>query len=335
MAYTMAILNAHAADVQAANIFPAGRWRRIAFQRLIWRSCFLSTWVSILTFGLFFNPGLLTSVLLLSYIYRRLPATSRLRAFGETIVDKYGTVVGLTYLWLNRKATNLSWSLYFTIGYDKAFEQDYIEAWRVRLASLGDTTAVYGFLGLQSLPMPVLFDPHDNAIGNDRATLEMLRMCFSLLQAERGFTELLLPRNLTRVDRVNILQGTTNALGSRINALDLGRGDNNNVIDLERPARLPADQRTLTRIILEDPANIGIEFVRVRDTSAVTAISLSPFVASMLFIAIWMGLFIGKFGGDVQVVTQTAFTGAAYIVTAGALFIALFAYLDSQSNQGR
>ncbi|KAK3674101.1 hypothetical protein LTR78_005948 [Recurvomyces mirabilis] len=192
--------------------------------------------------------------------------------------------------------------------------------------------AVFGFLGQASLSMPILFDPHDNTIGNDRETLKMLGMCLSLLQVERGFTELLLPRTLTRVDRVQILPGTTNAMGTRVNTLNLGRGDSNNIADLERPDRLPANQRTLTTTILQNPDTIGIEFVRVRDTFAVTAISLSPFVASMLFVAIWMGLFIGKFGGDVQLVTQTAFSGAAYIVTAGALFIALFAYLDSQSN---
>lgn len=71
---------------------------------------------------------------------------------------------------------------------------------------------------------------------------------------------------------------------------------------------------------------------------------------SLLSAAVWIGVSIRQYGADAQVATQTAFTIAGYIVTAGkvrlgrldlntlmssegALLIALFAFLDSQAQK--
>lgn len=60
----------------------------------------------------------------------------------------------------------------------------------------------------------------------------------------------------------------------------------------------------------------GLEFVRSWNTVAISAIILLPFVLSLVFSGVWIGLFV-KIGTDVQVAVQTAFTVASYIVTAG------------------
>lgn len=60
----------------------------------------------------------------------------------------------------------------------------------------------------------------------------------------------------------------------------------------------------------------GLEFVRSWNTVAIAAIILLPFLLSLVFVGVWIGLFV-KMGTDVQVAVQTAFTVASYIVTAG------------------
>jgi hypothetical protein len=60
----------------------------------------------------------------------------------------------------------------------------------------------------------------------------------------------------------------------------------------------------------------GLEFVRSWNTISISAIVLLPFVLSLVFGGVWIGVFV-KMGTDVQVAVQTAFTVASYIVTAG------------------
>ena len=95
----------------------------------------------------------------------------------------------------------------------------------------------------------------------------------------------------------------------------------------------------------------GLEFIRILDRVAINGVILAPPVASLAFVLLWLSLFLKKSQGgdtmmDVQVVVTTAFTIAAYLVTAGtapntsaslvmlthcilgSLIIALVAYLD-------
>jgi hypothetical protein len=65
----------------------------------------------------------------------------------------------------------------------------------------------------------------------------------------------------------------------------------------------------------------GLEFVRAWDSLAVSLISLIPFGLSLLFAGVWIGVSIRQYGTDAQVATQTAFTVAAYIVTAGKFWL--------------
>lgn len=111
-----------------------------------------------------------------------------------------------------------------------------------------------------------------------------------------------------------------------------------------------AAQRIVSLIVCQNPADEGLEFVRALDRSAISVISMMPFLLSLVFAAVWIGVFVGKYHLDTQVVVQTAFTVAAFIVTAGeshpcvifsfcvkansslgALLIALLAFLDTQA----
>lgn len=77
-------------------------------------------------------------------------------------------------------------------------------------------------------------------------------------------------------------------------------------------------QVTVTQKLLASAEDEGLEFVRSWNTVAISAIVLLPFVLSLVFGGVWIGLFVKK-GTDLQVAVQTAFTVASYIVTAGTL----------------
>ena len=85
----------------------------------------------------------------------------------------------------------------------------------------------------------------------------------------------------------------------------------------EDPHRV-RDQVTVTQTLLANPEEEGLEFVRSWNIVAISAIVLLPFVLSLVFGGVWVGVFV-KRGTDVQVAVQTAYTVASYIVTAGKL----------------
>ncbi|KAK1031552.1 hypothetical protein LTS16_017970 [Friedmanniomyces endolithicus] len=167
----------------------------------------------------------------------------------------------------------------------ETFTQDYLQAWHDTLEARGKVVMINVLIGRNTLCVPILFDPNNSRIGSDQETFTMLRMWYCLMQLRRGFSELILPRRLVRVDQVEVCR--------------------------------------------DKPAVEGLEFVRAWDVGAVSMISLTPLLFSLVFVALWIGVCVGHFGVDVQVATTTAFTVAVFVVTAGALVIALFAFLDS------
>ena len=111
--------------------------------------------------------------------------------------------------------------------------------------------------------------------------------------------------------------GGVKGLSTRIKALELGRSGASHVMNFEEPSRIAAEQYYQTEDMLKDPEMTGLEFVRAWDSGAVSIISLMPFVLSLVFAGVWIGVSIGKHNVDPQVATQTALTVAAFIVTAG------------------
>lgn len=61
----------------------------------------------------------------------------------------------------------------------------------------------------------------------------------------------------------------------------------------------------------------GLDFVRAWDRNNAAVIALIPFVLSLLFAVVWIVVSVATYAVDVQVAVQTAFTVAAFIVTAG------------------
>lgn len=75
-------------------------------------------------------------------------------------------------------------------------------------------------------------------------------------------------------------------------------------------------------IVPPDPATGGLEFVRALDRSAIGGVIIAPSVASLVFIAVWLSIYLRKTEDnsgkvDQQAVVATAFTVASYLVTAG------------------
>lgn len=139
-------------------------------------------------------------------------------------------------------------------------------------------------------------------------------------------------------------------LGSRLRSLELGRSGTGHVAHFECLSSVPEDQRSQTEDIAGKADFEGLELIRVWNSVKVSVIAFIPFALSMVFAGLWIGVSVGVYGVDTQVATQTAFTVAAFIVTAGeasprhgfkyvvltgvtgALLIALFAFLDSQAR---
>lgn len=58
-----------------------------------------------------------------------------------------------------------------------------------------------------------------------------------------------------------------------------------------------------------------------------------PLMISILLAVVWPAVAVKVFQADIQTSVQTSFTIASYIITAGALIIALVAFLDTQNNK--
>ena len=106
-------------------------------------------------------------------------------------------------------------------------------------------------------------------------------------------------------------------LGERIKSYDLGRNASSNVVNFLNPDRLDRKQYFQTVDMLSDVKIEGLEFVRAWDRRNVSIIALIPFVVSVVFAIIWIAVSIAQYAVDAQVAVQTAFTVAAFIVTAG------------------
>lgn len=107
--------------------------------------------------------------------------------------------------------------------------------------------------------------------------------------------------------------------GETIESFDLGRYSSSKVINFLNPDGLDHTQCHQTVKMLKD-INVGsggLDFVRAWDRNNAAVIALIPFVLSLLFAVVWVVVSVAAYAVDVQVAVQTAFTVAAFIVTAG------------------
>lgn len=106
-------------------------------------------------------------------------------------------------------------------------------------------------------------------------------------------------------------------LGGHIKSYDLGRTASSNIVNFLNPGRLDPKQFHQTEDMMSDVTTEGLEFIRAWDRKKVSGIAMVPFALSLVFAIIWIAVSIGRYNVDAQVAVQTAFTVAAFIVTAG------------------
>ena len=190
--------NAPKGPYTVLNLFRGGRWRLLACLHLAAR---FSVWLyRFLTPMLYIYKGLwYLGVLIIgpkNEMYRGWP---RLRDFHLLLTRSLfignGKSSFMCFCW---------WTQYFLLYSLDIFEEDYLRAWYDRLHREGAVVWVNIFLGSDVLCVPLSFDKTDDSIGTDRQTFESLRMWYSWLQVRRGFSEVLIPKRLVRVDRVSV-----------------------------------------------------------------------------------------------------------------------------------
>ena len=109
--------------------------------------------------------------------------------------------------------------------------------------------------------------------------------------------------------------GSLRVPGKFVDTYDLGRKGSTYVAFLFDPSQATGKDITSRMMAVRDTH--GLDFVRVWDRPKLCMIALVPFVFSVVFAVVWIGVSIGKFKVDAQVAVQTAFTVAGFIVTAG------------------
>lgn len=103
----------------------------------------------------------------------------------------------------------------------------------------------------------------------------------------------------------------------RIETLIMGRVNNSLVAWLENPKKAK-DQHTVQSQLSTMGHDEGLEFVRSWNIAAVSTITILPFVLSLVFASVWIGLYAHR-GDGIQVVVTTAVGIASYTVIAGML----------------
>lgn len=83
-----------------------------------------------------------------------------------------------------------------------------MQAWCDCLEGRGKVVHVNIFVGTDNLCIPTLFDQDNAETGSDRETLAMLRMWYCWTQMKRGFSEILLPRKLLRLYKLEVCHGS-------------------------------------------------------------------------------------------------------------------------------
>jgi hypothetical protein len=78
---------------------------------------------------------------------------------------------------------------------------------------------------------------------------------------------------------------------------------------------------------------MALNFVTRWNTDEASVLVGLPVVLSLLIGIIWPIVASRVFGADVQLSTQTGFAVATYVITTGAVLIALVAFLDTQDQK--
>jgi hypothetical protein len=98
------------------------------------------------------------------------------------------------------------WYLHLFFTSIDTFEVTYRQSWKDTLDATkdGDSEVIMVniFVGNESMAVPLLYNRVDPTMNTNAETCKQLCMWYSWMQYKRGFGELVLPRRLARVDKV-------------------------------------------------------------------------------------------------------------------------------------
>lgn len=104
--------------------------------------------------------------------------------------------------WPNDFITGIWWHWYQFLADEGDFEMDYVAAWRYKLEQSNNSGPaphdVHLYVENSHLKAPIPTGP------DDAATFRALQMWYCLIQFRMGLGEILLPKRLTRIDRVQV-----------------------------------------------------------------------------------------------------------------------------------
>ncbi|KAH7131545.1 hypothetical protein B0J13DRAFT_106303 [Dactylonectria estremocensis] len=182
---------------------------------------------------------------------------------------------------------------------------------------------------------------------DDEHLLRHLHHIYNIYRIQEGVIAALTPKSLVRVDVIEL--NHNRFAGPFESTLDLGFDGYQQVARLEHLDTM-ADQRYLVQHLQDKnvmwtsnppgggsspgtppdiPPQRALNFVTGWDANAASYIILTPTVLSIFVTVIWPAVAVRKYGADVQSSVQTGTAVASYIITAGALLIALAAWYDS------
>lgn len=107
----------------------------------------------------------------------------------------------------------LSWTVYFSLARWELFDanlttfgEDYTQAWRDHFEGKGGTLDLQIFVGKDTYSVPIWAKIENGicTVGSDAETFHSLGMWYAWMQYKRGFGERVIPRQLIRVDKVEV-----------------------------------------------------------------------------------------------------------------------------------
>lgn len=230
---------------------------------------------------------------------------------ARALLQGDGRYTGLCKIW---------WFVYLLITPMAEFRQNYTAAWRQR-----EKLSIHIFVDDENTSVPI---PKD---GTDEAMLARIRSFYQMMLVGQGFPALVFPKQLQRIDFVEMSKDSL-VLGGRLGTLQLGRYKGRLVNMFENP-KLGAHTDAVAETIRTVPKSSALEFQRTYDVGAISVTVAIPPLASLIFGIVWVQVYAHKSNADLQVIVATAFTVSSYIVTAGALTLALIAFLDQKRAQ--
>ncbi|KAH6882541.1 hypothetical protein BKA58DRAFT_373493 [Alternaria rosae] len=324
-------------DIGVVNIFSKNKWRSKVYVRILVQICM--RWVMMAIY--------------LNWFWILIRLSSRLLAKYEVGEGDFlsSATTRKNVLTSFVKATSLQrkpcweffWVMYFLCAKDGTdFIDDYTAAWS---AQPDYDSEVFVFIDNGHC----LIVPCSQATADvdDKAFLEHLRSFYNLSRMNFGLFELFGVKSSQKIEIVELLPGLT--AGNRVGLpLDLGRhGSYNRQIHYFKDASSMRGTAIRERLLTEGVLTIcdhqinalfhgreamALNIVRDWDPRVTSIAIIFPTALSLIISIVWSIVAAVHFKADVQASVQTGFTIGSYVVTAGALLIALVAFLDTKIN---